>query len=158
MSAQTDPSPSPRRLVAVVVTYNRLDKLKDTIARLLQSPAEELAALVVVDNASTDGTRDWLTTLQDPRLDIQVSETNRGGAGGFERGMRRAMEAHAPDWLVVMDDDGRPAPGALAAFPALPVHDDPARAWAGVAAAVYFPTRGLFAMTRPSPHPYWPRR
>ena len=158
MSAQTDPSPSPRRLVAVVVTYNRLDKLKDTIARLLQRPAEELAALVVVDNASTDGTRDWLTTLQDPRLDIQVSETNRGGAGGFERGMRRAMEAHAPDWLVVMDDDGRPAPGALAAFPALPVHDDPARAWAGVAAAVYFPTRGLFAMTRPSPHPYWPRR
>lgn len=158
MSAQTDPSPPPRRLVAVVVTYNRLDKLKDTIARLLQSPAEELAALVVVDNASTDGTRDWLTTLGDPRLDIQVSETNRGGAGGFERGMRRAMEAHAPDWLVVMDDDGRPAPGALAAFHALPAHDDPARAWDGVAAAVYFPTGGICEMNRPSRNPFWHSR
>ncbi len=48
------------RLVAVVVTHNRLDKLKDTLARLLESPLAELAALVVVDNASSDGTGDWL--------------------------------------------------------------------------------------------------
>ncbi|MFU1684364.1 glycosyltransferase [Phaeobacter piscinae] len=48
------------RLVAVVVTYNRLEKLKVTLARLLESPAEDLAALVVVDNASNDGTGDWL--------------------------------------------------------------------------------------------------
>ena len=48
------------RLVAVVVTYNRLDKLKATLARLLESPASELAAVVVVDNASTDATAAWL--------------------------------------------------------------------------------------------------
>ncbi|WP_392341740.1 glycosyltransferase [Phaeobacter sp. BS52] len=51
------------RLVAVVVTYNRLAKLKVTLARLLDSPAQELASLVVVDNASNDGTGDWLAKL-----------------------------------------------------------------------------------------------
>ncbi|WP_241525913.1 glycosyltransferase [Pseudophaeobacter leonis] len=108
------------RLVAVVVTYNRLDKLKATLARLLESPASELAAVVVVDNASTDATAGWLAEQRDARLDVLVSPSNRGGAGGFEMGMRRAMEAHQPDWLVVMDDDGRPATGGLAAFHALP--------------------------------------
>ena len=43
-----------QKLVAVVVTYNRLDKLKVTLARLLESPEHELSRVVVVDNASTD--------------------------------------------------------------------------------------------------------
>lgn len=159
-SMMTDAMPvaangEPLRLVAVVVTYNRLAKLKETIARLLESPAGELAAVVVVDNASTDGTGDWLEGLRDPRLDVQRSAENRGGAGGFESGMRRAMEHHAPDWLVVMDDDGRPAPGGMAAFHALPSHQEPAQAWDGVAAAVYFPQGGICEMNRPSRNPFW---
>ena len=143
------------RLVAVVVTYNRLDKLKDTLARLLQSPAAELAAVVVVDNASSDGTGSWLAAQAEPRLDVLSSAQNRGGAGGFEMGMRRAMEAHDPDWLVVMDDDGRPAPGGLAAFHALPAHSSPTGAWDAVAAAVYFPSGEICEMNRPSRNPFW---
>ncbi len=139
-----------RRLVAVVVTYNRLDKLKVTLARLLDSPAHELAQVVVVNNASTDGTTDWLATQADPRLDILTSDINSGGAGGFEWGMRHAMETHAPDWLVVMDDDGRPAPGGFAAFHALP-----ADKWDAVAAAVYFPSGEICEMNRPSRNPFW---
>ncbi len=141
---------SSKRLVAVVVTYNRLDKLKTTLARLLDSPADELAMVVVANNASTDGTTDWLAGLDDPRLDILNSTKNTGGAGGFEMGMRRAMEQHSPDWLVVMDDDGRPEPGALAAFQALPEGK-----WDGVAAAVYFPSGEICEMNRPSRNPFW---
>lgn len=150
------------RLVAVVVTYNRLEKLKVTLARLLDSPAQELAALVVVDNASSDGTGAWLQDWQaeqgDPRLDIVSSATNSGGAGGFEMGMRRAMDAHDPDWLVLMDDDGRPAKGGLAAFHALEVHQAPQGGWDAVAAAVYFPSGGICEMNRPSRNPFWHRR
>mgnify|MGYP000020553523 CR=1 FL=1 len=144
---------APRRLVAVVVTYNRLDKLKVTLARLLESAAEELAMVVVADNASTDGTGAWLAGLSDPRLDILSSPVNSGGAGGFNRGMRHAMEQHAPDWLVVMDDDARPEPGALAAFHALPPEK-----WEAVAAAVYFPSGEICEMNRPSRNPFWHRR
>ncbi|SCZ71973.1 Glycosyltransferase, GT2 family [Epibacterium ulvae] len=150
MIASPAPSVVPRRLVAVVVTYNRLDKLKVTLARLLDSPAEELAQVVVVNNASTDGTADWLETQDNPRLDIRTSATNSGGAGGFESGMRHAMETHRPDWLVVMDDDGRPEPGALAAFHALPEGK-----WDAVAAAVYFPSGEICEMNRPSRNPFW---
>jgi len=48
-----------RRLCALVVTYNRLDKLKVTIARLLDHPTECLETLIIVNNASTDGTAVW---------------------------------------------------------------------------------------------------
>lgn len=140
------------RLVAVVVTYNRLDKLKTTLARLLQSPVGDLAALVVVDNASTDGTAAWLATLEDPRLDVQRHAVNRGGAGGFETGMRHAMAAHAPDWMVVMDDDARPDSGALRRF-----HDLDKQGWDALAAAVYYPDGRICDINRPWVNPFWHR-
>ncbi|MFS4583711.1 glycosyltransferase [Phaeobacter sp. C3_T13_0] len=144
------------RLVAVVVTYNRLEKLKVTLDRLLESPAHDLAALVVVDNASTDGTGDWLTAwaVDHPRADVVRSATNQGGAGGFAMGMKHAMSAHDPDWLVVMDDDGRPEPGGLASFHEL--HRSGAlTGWDAVAAAVYFPGGEICEMNRPSRNPFW---
>jgi GT2 family glycosyltransferase len=138
------------RLVAVVVTYNRLDQLQVTLARLLAEAPVHLAALVVVDNASTDGTGDWLAGLQDPRLDVLRLEVNSGGAGGFATGMVRARDHHDPDWLVVMDDDARPDPGALAAF-----HAMERDGWEGFAAAVYFPDGRICEMNRPSRNPFW---
>ncbi|THD76949.1 glycosyltransferase [Thalassobius vesicularis] len=141
------------RLVAVVVTHNRLDKLKVTVARLLAEPAPLLQAVVVVDNVSTDGTGDWLATQDDPRLVVQTSTANIGGAGGFENGMKLAVERFDPDWLVVMDDDARPEPDALAAFHALaPIQ------WDGIAAAVYFPDGQICEMNRPSRNPFWHAR
>lgn len=146
--AHTTPRP---RLVAVVVTFNRLDKLRVTIGRLLAAPAADLAAVVVVDNASDDGTADWLAGQQDDaRLHVLRSATNIGGAGGFEAGMKRAVAAFDPDWIVVMDDDARPAPGALAAFHATARPDDIA-----IAAAVYFPDGRICEMNRPSLNPFW---
>ncbi|WP_228028767.1 glycosyltransferase [Donghicola mangrovi] len=146
-----------KRLVAVVVTYNRLTKLKVTLARLLESPAQELAAVVVINNASTDGTGDWLDAFAaetlsqgETRLDIINSAVNTGGAGGFATGMRRAMEHHSPDWLVVMDDDGRPEQGALNRFQTIPDSK-----WDAIAAAVYFPDGQICEMNRPSRNPFW---
>lgn len=144
------------RLVAVVVTCNRLEKLKPTLARLLAAPAAELAALVVVDNASSDGTAAWLAALDDPRLRVLQQPENRGGAGGFEDGMRLALARCAPDWLVVMDDDARPAPGALAAFHARAARPGgPAGAGeAALAAAVHFPDGRICEMNRPGLNPF----
>ncbi|WP_380054342.1 glycosyltransferase [Falsihalocynthiibacter sp. SS001] len=139
-----------KSLVAVVVTCNRLDKLQVTLARLLDSPADELLAIVLVDNASTDGTDAWLNEQTDDRLVVLREETNTGGAGGFYRGMKEAVSRFDPDWLVVMDDDGRPEVGALANFQALDVAE-----WDGMAAAVYFPSGEICEMNRPSRNPFW---
>ena len=152
MSPENSPD-GPECLVAVVVTYNRLDKLRATLAQLLAAPAADLAAVVVVDNASTDGTGAWLDSLDDPRLLVQRSARNLGGAGGFETGMRLACSRFDPDWIAVMDDDARPAPGALAAFHRL----DKAGCEA-VAAAVYTPGGEICEMNRPSRNPFWHAR
>lgn len=142
--------PDRDRLVAVVVTYNRLAKLRVTLQRLLAASAEELQAVLVVDNASDDGTGDWLAEQDDPRLLVVSSSRNLGGAGGFETGMRLAVDRFDPDWIVVMDDDARPLPGALETFHALPK-----TGWEAVAAAVYFPDGDICEMNRPSRNPFW---
>ena len=145
-------STNAHRLVAVVVTYNRLSDLKRTLARLLDAAPDHLARVVVVDNACTDGTTEWLATQDDVRLELVRSPDNIGGAGGFELGMRHAVARYDPDWLVLMDDDARPAPDALARFHA--TDRSGADAWA---AAVYHPDGRICDMNRPSLNPFWHR-
>lgn len=101
------------RIVAVVVTFNRLELLERLLERLGQ--VEGLAEVLVVDNASTDGTGEWLasrTTAGELPLQARVLPTNRGGAGGFHDGLAWAMDTGA-DLAWLMDDDGLPDPDCL---------------------------------------------
>jgi GT2 family glycosyltransferase len=140
-------------LAAIVVTYNRPDQLRVTLDRLLTEPVDHI---VVVDNASTSETPALLAGYTDPRLHILRLADNTGGAGGFQAGMAHARDVLAPDWVVLMDDDARPTPGALARFrvdyadtePVLPRN-------AVIAAAVFYPDGTLCEMNRPSRNPFW---
>jgi len=98
--------PEPR-IVAVVVTFNRRPLLERLLPTLTGTP--RLAEVVVVDNASTDGTGEWLSGQ--PVHAVTLPE-NRGGAGGFHEGLRIALERGA-DLVWLMDDDGLPEPGCL---------------------------------------------
>lgn len=143
-----------QRLVAIVATHNRLAELQITLERLLAMPKCDLDAVVIVNNCSTDGTRDWLDTLRDPRLFVHHSDNNLGGAGGFEVGMRLAVQEYDPDWVVVMDDDARPFEGAFRQFLSQP--RDSTNGGADVwAAAVYYPDGEICEMNRPSVNPFW---
>ena len=102
------PAPTPPRIVAVVVTFNRRALLERLVDELRRTP--RLAEVVVVDNASTDGTGAWLADQAD--LHGITLEENLGGAGGFHAGMRIALQRGA-DLLWLMDDDGLPATGCL---------------------------------------------
>jgi rhamnopyranosyl-N-acetylglucosaminyl-diphospho-decaprenol beta-1,3/1,4-galactofuranosyltransferase len=108
--------PAVPRVVAVVVTFNRLGLLQRLVATLAAVP--EVAEVVVVDNASTDGTGEWLAT-QDAPVHGRTLPDNRGGAGGFHEGLRWAVERGA-DLVWLMDDDGLPEPGCLATLLAVP--------------------------------------
>ncbi|MEQ4498504.1 glycosyltransferase [Nocardioides kribbensis] len=124
-------TPAPR-VVAVVVTFNRLALLRDLVDRLAQVPG--LAQVLVVDNASTDGTGAWLAGREDVRA--RTLEDNRGGAGGFHDGLAWALEEGA-DLVWLMDDDGLPDVEALPLLlehrdldfwgPVVAAHDDPRR-------------------------------
>jgi len=100
-------------VVCVIVTYNRLPLLKEAIAAV-KSQTYQISRIVVVNNASTDGTEEFLSFLssQDKRFLIVNMERNTGGSGGFSEGIKRAAHMR-PDWIWVMDDDTIPHVDAL---------------------------------------------
>lgn len=146
---EQDPPAGATGLVAVVVTYNRADQLSVTLERLLAVPPGVLDRVLVLDNASTDATAELLAAQSDPRLHVVRPGTNLGGAGGFETAMRTATDLFDPGWMVLMDDDARPAPGTLQAFRAK--DRDSHDAWA---AAVYYPDGRACDMNRPWINPF----
>lgn len=149
-------SAAPLRLAALIVTHNRLSALEVTLERLL---AEAVDRVLVVDNASDDGTEGWLAGQDDPRLEVLRLPENLGGAGGFEAGLAEMTRRHDPDWTVLMDDDARPCPGALAAFraeaPALTATAADRTAADVIAAAVVLPDGNICEMNRPARNPFW---
>lgn len=103
-------------VVAIIVTYNRLESLKSTVRAYR---TESVDALVIIDNGSTDGTSAWLNAqcLQEPRLHVHSLGRNTGGAGGFEAGLRWADHyLQNRGWVVLHDDDAYPLLGVTAEF------------------------------------------
>jgi rhamnopyranosyl-N-acetylglucosaminyl-diphospho-decaprenol beta-1,3/1,4-galactofuranosyltransferase len=99
---------SSARVIAVVVTYNRLDLLKECITSI-QNQSYKVDQVIVIDNDSDDGTAQWLASKKEL---IVVHQENMGGSGGFFTGIKLA-ESYNPDWIWVMDDDTICEPDSL---------------------------------------------
>lgn len=96
-----------RKVIAVVVTYNRKELLKEAIEALLNQEYEN-CDILVVDNASTDGTKEYIDELlKNTRVHYENTGANLGGAGGFNYGMKRAVEL-GYEYIWIMDDDTIP--------------------------------------------------
>lgn len=104
--------PSVVAVVAVVVTWNRRDLLTEAVDAL-RAQTHLPAAIVVIDNASTDGTSELLDSGYAEGLDVVHLRENTGGAGGFAVGIERAL-AHQPDLVWLLDDDTVPEETAAA--------------------------------------------
>ena len=102
------------RVAAVVVTYNRRALLQQCL-RALAEQTTPLAAIWVIDNASTDGTGEAIQKLELPNLVYRNTGRNLGGAGGFAYGTREAALA-GYDALWLMDDDTIPETQSLEAL------------------------------------------
>jgi rhamnopyranosyl-N-acetylglucosaminyl-diphospho-decaprenol beta-1,3/1,4-galactofuranosyltransferase len=104
--------PVTESVAVVVVTYNRADllgRMLDGLAAQTHQPD----AVIVVDNASVDHTRDVLDAHAGLGLQRIHLETNTGGAGGFRAGVQAAYD-QGFDRVWLMDDDVVPAPDCLA--------------------------------------------
>ena len=102
------------RISAVVVAYNRRELLTEALAALA-AQSRALDSIVVVDNASTDGSAEAAEAAV-PTADVVRLARNTGGAGGFAVGIERAITTHGADLVWIMDDDTIPSPTALAAL------------------------------------------
>ena len=98
-------------IAAVIVTYNRLSLLKECLSAIEQQ-SMSISLLVVIDNASTDGTSEYLQSIHHPLLTVKVFGKNIGGAGGFAEGIAIATRKGA-DAVWIMDDDTIPNSDAL---------------------------------------------
>ena len=104
-------------VAAIVPTFNRKALLVQCLQALL-AQSQPLWRIVVMDNASTDGTEDVLREvglLANPIIHYARLPENIGGAGGSAHGMQLALAAGA-EWFWLLDDDAMAEPDALAAL------------------------------------------
>ena len=95
-------------VVAVVVTYNRLNLLQRVVGSL-KGQSKRLDKIYIINNGSTDGTKEWL----DGQTGLNViHQENVGGSGGFYRGIMEASKEEC-DWIWCMDDDVFPRENCL---------------------------------------------
>jgi rhamnopyranosyl-N-acetylglucosaminyl-diphospho-decaprenol beta-1,3/1,4-galactofuranosyltransferase len=93
------------KVCAVIVTYNRKDLLRECLNAVL-SQTRPPDHVLVVDNASTDGTPEMLEA-EFPQVEVLRLPENQGSSGGFHEGMKRAYE-EGQEWIWVLDDDTIP--------------------------------------------------
>lgn len=98
------------KIGAVIVTYNRLEKLKNALTAY-EAQIVQPDYILVVDNNSTDGTseylKQWMSQDSPITHEVLTLEKNMGGSGGFYAGIKAALEKDIA-WLWVADDDAYP--------------------------------------------------
>ncbi len=99
----------PAQVCVVVPTRNRAQLLSRALASVL-TQRDVGVEVVVVDEASEDGTADYLSRLGDSRVSVVRHERPRGVAAARNSGVSRAT---AP-WVAFLDDDDLWAPTKLA--------------------------------------------
>ena len=95
---------------AVVVTFNRKELLRENLEALC-GQTRPLDGIVVVDNGSTDGTKEMFCSSP-PYMFYVRHETNERPALRFCEGIREGVTRGA-NWLWIMDDDVIPDADAL---------------------------------------------
>jgi hypothetical protein len=98
-------------ITVLMVTYNRLDYTRRALPALLASQGVS-AEFVVWDNASTDGTREWLveTVGSDPRVTLILARSNLGCV----EPMNVSWGAARTPFVAKVDNDTLVPPGLLA--------------------------------------------
>lgn len=77
------------RTAALIVTYNRKELLTQCIEALLEMPCD----IIVIDNASTDGTEATLSSfIGSGQISYHNTGANLGGAGGFNFAIKTALK------------------------------------------------------------------
>lgn len=86
-------------LSVLIPVYNEKDTIDDIINKVLAEPTEK--EIIIVDDMSTDGTRDYLKTYQHDKVRIFFHEKNMGKGAAI----RTAIEQIKGDVAIIQDAD-----------------------------------------------------
>jgi GT2 family glycosyltransferase len=107
-------------IAIIVLTHNKRDLLVKCVENVLFRTSEATREIIIWNNASIDGTHEFLDSLEDPRIKVVHHAKNIG-----QNGYARAFPSTTSDYIVEMDDDIIDAPWhwdsvLLTAFQSLP--------------------------------------
>ena len=91
------------KVSVIVLTYNNLRFTRACLKSLEVNTCYPDWELVLVDNASTDGSRDYLAEYAQGKPWVQLVQNDRNL--GFAAGNNRGLEAATGDYLVVLNND-----------------------------------------------------
>jgi dolichol-phosphate mannosyltransferase len=90
-------------LSIIMCAYNEIERIEEGLNDVLRSLEGRSAnvEILIFDNCSTDGTREWLSGLRHPLVRVELNERNLGKGGSIRRGLRLARGQH----IVIHDPD-----------------------------------------------------
>lgn len=87
------------KLSVVIPAYNEMRTIADVLAKVRTSPFDK--EIVVVDDGSRDGTREYLAGLKDPDVVVVLQPQNAGKGAALRAGFQRATG----DVVIIQDAD-----------------------------------------------------
>ena len=87
------------KLSIVIPVFNEAATIQRAIQRVLEAPFEK--ELIVVDDGSTDGSRDMLRAMADPRVQVSYHDRNQGKGAS----LRTAFSRVTGDIVIIQDAD-----------------------------------------------------
>ena len=83
----------------IISSFNRVNELKETVKRTLETNYFNYE-LIIVDSSSTDGSREYIESLDQNKIKI-IFIPNNGSAYAHNKG----MEAASGKYIILIDDD-----------------------------------------------------
>jgi rhamnopyranosyl-N-acetylglucosaminyl-diphospho-decaprenol beta-1,3/1,4-galactofuranosyltransferase len=105
-----DPGNGKMLVACVVVAYNNGDNI-DKLLESLLAQSKRIEEIIVVDNASSDGTAK-VVKEKFPQVTLLANASNTGVGGGYAQGMEYAYQK-GYEWVWLLDGDSLPQPTAL---------------------------------------------
>ncbi|RJO60865.1 glycosyltransferase family 2 protein [candidate division WS5 bacterium] len=85
---------------AIIATFNRAEMLREAIQSVLDQTFHDFE-LIVVDDFSSDNTKDVVDSFRDGRITYIVNDHLKGNSGARNAGIFRAQG----EWVAFLDDD-----------------------------------------------------
>lgn len=90
------------KISVIMPTYNRKEYLQDTINSVFnQLCYDGEIELIIIDDASTDGTEEYISSLENVKIKYILNKTNQGGAKSRNIG----VENSTGDYIAFIDSD-----------------------------------------------------
>lgn len=89
------------KVSVIVVSYDNAELTRACIDSVLRNSVHPRLELIVIDNASTDGSVEMLQAIDDPRVRVLLNQENAGFSAANNQGLRAADG----EYLVLLNND-----------------------------------------------------